>query len=124
MVGMLLRPVYQQDRGIYASDLINPIDHQSTKNDRLKPVLTTGPVNTHIDRLFANLELFHLILMEYMILCHYLQRCLYIFLFSSSFTFFLMPASARGTKLLMKDNCQKPVLGWCKDWQYQLAPDI
>ena len=55
MVGMLLRPVYQQDRGIYASNLINPIDHQSTKNDRLKPVLTTGPVNTHIDRLFANL---------------------------------------------------------------------
>ena len=53
---MLLRPVYQQDRGIYASDLINPIDHQSTKNDRLKPVLTTGPVITHIDRLFANLE--------------------------------------------------------------------
>ena len=55
MEEMLLRPVYQQDRGIYASDLINPIDHQSTKNDRLKPVLTTGPVNTHIDRLFANL---------------------------------------------------------------------
>ena len=53
--GMLLRPVYQQDRGIYASDLINPIDHQSTKNDRLKPVLTTSPVNTHTDRLFANL---------------------------------------------------------------------
>ena len=42
-VGMLLRPVYQQDRGIYASDLMNPIDHQSTSNDRLKPVLTTGP---------------------------------------------------------------------------------
>ena len=55
MEGMLLWPVYQQDRGIYASDLINPTDHQSTKNDQLKPVLTTGPVNTHIDRLFANL---------------------------------------------------------------------
>ena len=54
--GMLLRPVYQQNRGIYASDLIKPTDHQSTKNDRLKPVLTTGPVNTHIDRLFANLD--------------------------------------------------------------------
>ena len=55
MEGMLLRPVYQEDRGIYASDLINPTDHQSTKNDRLKPVLTTNPVNTHIDRRFANL---------------------------------------------------------------------
>ena len=53
--GMLLRPVYQQDRGIYASDLINPIDYQSTSNDWLKLVLTMGPVNTHIDRLFANL---------------------------------------------------------------------
>ena len=31
-----------------------PIDHQSTTNDRLKPVLTTGLVNTHIDRSFAN----------------------------------------------------------------------
>ena len=30
--GMLLRPVYQQDRGIYASDLINPTDHKSTTN--------------------------------------------------------------------------------------------
>ena len=41
--------------GIYSSDLINPIDHQLTSNDLLKPVLTTGPVNIHIDRLFANL---------------------------------------------------------------------
>ena len=31
-----------------------PIDHQSTTNDRLKPVLTTGLVNTHIDRSIAN----------------------------------------------------------------------
>ena len=32
-----------------------PIDHQSTSNDRLKPVMTTGLVNMHIDRSFANL---------------------------------------------------------------------
>ena len=32
-----------------------PIDHQSTSNDRLKPVLTTGLVNMHIDRSIANL---------------------------------------------------------------------
>ena len=31
-----------------------PFDHQSTTNDRLKPVLTTGLVNTHIDRSIAN----------------------------------------------------------------------
>ena len=54
--GMLLRPVYQQDRGIYASDLINPTDHQSTSNDWLKPVLTTGPVNIHTDRLLPTLK--------------------------------------------------------------------
>ena len=33
-----------------------PIDHQSTSNGRLKPVLTTGLVNMHIDRSIANLE--------------------------------------------------------------------
>ena len=33
-----------------------PIDHQSTSNDRLKPVMTTGLVNMHIDRLIANLD--------------------------------------------------------------------
>ena len=32
-----------------------PIDHQSTSNDRLKPVITTGLVNMHIDRSIANL---------------------------------------------------------------------
>ena len=32
-----------------------PIDHQSTSNDRLKPVMTTGLVNMHIDRSIANL---------------------------------------------------------------------
>ena len=34
-----------------------PIDHQSTSNDRLKPVMTTGLVNMHIDRSIANLDL-------------------------------------------------------------------
>ena len=29
--GMLLRPFYQQDSGIYASDLINPIDTNRPK---------------------------------------------------------------------------------------------
>ena len=32
-----------------------PIDHQLTSNDQLKPVLTTGLVNMHIDRSIANL---------------------------------------------------------------------
>ena len=32
-----------------------PIDHQSTSNDRLKPVMTTGLVNMHIVGLIANL---------------------------------------------------------------------
>ena len=32
-----------------------PIDHQLTSNDRLKPVMTTGLVNMHIDRSIANL---------------------------------------------------------------------
>ena len=32
-----------------------PIDHQSTSNDRLKSVMTTGLVNMHIDRSIANL---------------------------------------------------------------------
>ena len=32
-----------------------PIDHQSTSNDQLKPVLTTGLVNMHIDWSIANL---------------------------------------------------------------------
>ena len=36
-------------------DHVFSIDHQSTSNDRLKPVLTTGLVNMHIDRSIANL---------------------------------------------------------------------
>ena len=32
-----------------------PIDHQSSTNDWLKPVMTTGLVNMHIDRSIANL---------------------------------------------------------------------
>ena len=32
-----------------------PIDHQSTSNDRLKPVMTAGLVNMLIDRSIANL---------------------------------------------------------------------
>ena len=35
-----------------------PIDHQSTSNDRLKPVMTTGLVNMHIDRSIANLAVY------------------------------------------------------------------
>ena len=34
-----------------------PFGHQSTSNDRLKPVMTTGLVNMHIDRSIANLAL-------------------------------------------------------------------
>ena len=34
--------------------MVISIDHQLTTNDRLKPVLTTGLVNTHIDRSIAN----------------------------------------------------------------------
>ena len=34
------------------------IDHQSTSNDRLKPVMTTGLANMHIDRSIANLAWF------------------------------------------------------------------
>ena len=34
------------------------IDHQSTSNDWLKPVMTTGLVNMHIDRSIANLAQF------------------------------------------------------------------
>ena len=32
-----------------------PIDHQLTSNDRLKPVMTTGLVDMHIDRSIANI---------------------------------------------------------------------
>ena len=42
---------------LYSSDLIDPINYHLTSNDRLKPVLTTGPVSTDFDQLFANLEL-------------------------------------------------------------------
>ena len=34
------------------------IDHQSTSNDRLKPVITTCLVNMHIDGSIANLAWF------------------------------------------------------------------
>ena len=37
--------------------LTTSIDHQWTSNDRLKPVLTAGPVNMSIYNLFANLAL-------------------------------------------------------------------
>ena len=40
---------------IFISTMFFSIDHQSTSNDRLKPVLTTGLVNMHIDRSIANL---------------------------------------------------------------------
>ena len=43
---------------IYTSTkfLVNrPIDHQSTSNERLKPVMTNGLVNMHIDQSIANL---------------------------------------------------------------------
>ena len=38
--------------------MIFSIDHQSTSNDRLKPVMTTGLVNMHIDQSIANLARF------------------------------------------------------------------
>ena len=38
--------------------MILSIYHQSTSNDRLKPVMTTGLVNMHIDRSIANLAQF------------------------------------------------------------------
>ena len=40
---------------ILTSAMFFSIDHQSTSNDRLKPVMTTGLVNMHIDRSIANL---------------------------------------------------------------------
>ena len=43
---------------IFTSTLIFSIDHQLTSNDRLNPVMTTGLVNMHIDRLIANLARF------------------------------------------------------------------
>ena len=43
---------------IFTSTMIFSIDHQSTSNDRLKPVMTTGLANMHIDRLIANLARF------------------------------------------------------------------
>ena len=44
--------------GIFTSTMFffnRPIDHQSTGNDRLKPVITTGLDNMHIDGSIANL---------------------------------------------------------------------
>ena len=44
--------------GIFTSTMFffnRPIDHQLTSNDRLKPVMTTGLVNMHIDQSIANL---------------------------------------------------------------------
>ena len=40
---------------IFTSTMVFSIDHQSTSNDRLKPVMTTGLVNMHIDRSIAHL---------------------------------------------------------------------
>ena len=41
---------------IFTSTMFFSIDHQSTSNDRLKPVMTTGLVNMRIDRSIANLD--------------------------------------------------------------------
>ena len=38
--------------------MIFSINHQSTSNDGLKPVMTTGLVNMHIDGSIANLARF------------------------------------------------------------------
>ena len=43
---------------IFTSTMIFSIDHQSTSNDWLKPVMSTGLVNMHIDRSIANLARF------------------------------------------------------------------
>ena len=40
---------------IFTPTMFFSIDHQSTSNDRLKPVMTTGLANMHIDRSIANL---------------------------------------------------------------------
>ena len=42
--------------GIFTSTMFFSIDHQSTSNDRLKPVMTTGLVNMHIDRSIETLK--------------------------------------------------------------------
>ena len=43
---------------IFTSPMIFSIDHQSTSNDWLKPVMTIGLVNMHIDRSIASLARF------------------------------------------------------------------
>ena len=43
---------------IFTSTMIFSINHQLTGNDQLKPVMTTGLVNMHIDRSIANLARF------------------------------------------------------------------
>ena len=43
---------------IFTSPMIFSIDHQSTSNDRLKPVMTTSLVNMHIDQSIVNLARF------------------------------------------------------------------
>ena len=40
---------------IFTSTMFFSIDHQSTSNDRLKPVMTTGLEDKHFDRSIANL---------------------------------------------------------------------
>ena len=39
----------------FTSTMFFSVDHQSTSNDRLKPVMTAGLVNKHIGRSIANL---------------------------------------------------------------------
>ena len=43
---------------IFTLTMFFSIDHQSTSNDWLKPVMTTGLVNMHIDWSIANLAQF------------------------------------------------------------------
>ena len=50
-----------------------PIDHQSTSNDRLKPVMTAGLVNMHIDRSIANLV--HDAFGKQVHVCHMYPQC-------------------------------------------------
>ena len=49
------------------------INHQSTTNNRLKPVMTTGLVNTHIDRSIANLAFQSVIGLKHLLSSDYLS---------------------------------------------------
>ena len=58
---------------IYLSQSTTSNDQQSTSNDQLKPVLTPGPVDMSIDRLFANLVSHGMCLYQVMMTLHFLN---------------------------------------------------